>query len=45
MRVGACAQEYPSPLRRPIRNAPQKHFWCAEIILLSADGVGTVEIM
>jgi transposase len=27
------------------RNAPQKHVWRAEIILLSADGVGTVEIM
>ena len=26
-------------------NAPQKHVWRAEIILLSADGVGTVEIM
>jgi transposase len=27
------------------RNAPQKHVWRAEIILLSADGAGTVEIM
>jgi transposase len=27
------------------RNAPQKHVWRAEIILLSADGHGTVEIM
>ena len=27
------------------RNARQKHVWRAEIILLSADGVGTVEIM
>src|SRR5919106_3024571 len=27
------------------RNAPQKHVWRAEIVLLSADGVGTVEIM
>ena len=27
------------------RNAPQKHVWRAEIILLTADGVGTVEIM
>ncbi|AZN98079.1 hypothetical protein EJ070_01390 [Mesorhizobium sp. M1E.F.Ca.ET.045.02.1.1] len=27
------------------RNAPQKHVWGAEIILLSSDGVGTVEIM
>ena len=27
------------------RNAPQKHVWRAEIVLLSADGHGTVEIM
>ena len=27
------------------RNTPQKHAWRAEIVLLSADGVGTVEIM
>ena len=27
------------------RNAPQKHVWRAEIVLLSAAGVGTVEIM
>ena len=27
------------------RNSPQKHVWRAEIVLLSADGVGTVEIM
>jgi len=27
------------------RNAPQKHVWRAEIILLSIDGLGTVEIM
>jgi len=27
------------------RNAPQKHVWRAEIILLSGIGVGTVEIM
>ena len=27
------------------RNAPQKHVWRAEIILLSANGAGTVEIM
>lgn len=26
-------------------NAQQKHVWRAEIILLSADGIGTVEIM
>ncbi len=27
------------------RNAPQKHVWRARIVLLSADRVGTVEIM
>ncbi len=27
------------------RNTPQKHVWRAEIVLLSADGVGTSEIM
>jgi hypothetical protein len=27
------------------RNSPQKHVWRARIVLLSADGVGTVEIM
>jgi hypothetical protein len=27
------------------RNAPQKHVWRAKMILLSADGAGTVEIM
>jgi len=27
------------------RNAPQKHVWRSEIVLLSADGFGTVEIM
>src|SRR5271169_1234771 len=27
------------------RNAPQKHVWRAEIVLLSADGIGTNEIM
>src|SRR5260221_8111691 len=27
------------------RNAPQKHVWRAAIVLLSADGVGTNEIM
>jgi hypothetical protein len=27
------------------RKAPQKHVWRAEIVLLSAPGVGTVEIM
>ena len=27
------------------RNAPQKHVWRAEIVLLTADGVGANEIM
>ena len=27
------------------RNTPQKHVWRAEIVLLTADGVGTNEIM
>lgn len=27
------------------RNAAQKHVWRTEIVLLSADGVGTSEIM
>src|SRR5688572_27413759 len=27
------------------RNTPQKHAWRAEIVLLSTDGIGTVEIM
>jgi Homeodomain-like domain len=27
------------------RNAPQKHVWRAEIVLLNADGIGTNEIM
>src|SRR3954470_15243747 len=27
------------------RNRPQKHVWRAQIVLLTADGLGTVEIM
>ena len=27
------------------RNSPQKHVWRARIVLLTADGLGTVEIM
>lgn len=27
------------------RNSPQKHVWRSRIVLLTADGVGTVEIM
>ena len=52
---GVCAQEYrftvsPADRDRLVavirdRNSPQKHVWRAEIVLLSADGAGTVEIM
>ena len=55
MRIGACDQEYPSLSSRPDRrrlaalvrdrNAPHKQVWRAEIVLLSAAGVGTNEIM
>jgi hypothetical protein len=49
---GACEPEFPS-LSSPVtaavlardRNAPHKHVWRAEIVLLSANGVGTHEIM
>jgi len=27
------------------RNSPQKHFWRAQIVLLSADSFGTIEFM
>ncbi len=27
------------------RNSPQKHVWRAQVVLLTADGCGTVEIM
>jgi transposase len=27
------------------RNSPQKHVWRAEIVLLTADGIGTTEVM
>jgi transposase len=27
------------------RNSPQKHVWRAEVVLLTADGIGTTEIM
>ena len=37
----------PPAARRSLkdRNTPQKHVWRAEIVLLSADGIGTNEIM
>jgi len=50
MRTGICFTVSPIDRQRLTaiardRNAPQKHVWRAAIILLSADGVGTVEIM
>src|SRR4029077_15606345 len=50
MRAGVFISVSPSVRRRlqaliRNRNAPQKHVWRSEIILLSADGIGTNEIM
>jgi transposase len=50
MRTGISIDVTPSDRRRlealvRDRNAPQKHAWRAEIVLLTADGLGTVEIM
>ena len=50
MRTGISITLNPSDRRRLTalardRNAPQKHVWRAEIVLLSANGVGTHEIM
>jgi len=50
MRTGISFFVSPSDCRRLAalvgdRNAPQKHVWRASIILLSAEGAGTVEIM
>jgi transposase len=50
MRTGISITVKPSDRKRlkailKDRNAPQKHVWRAEIVLLSADGVGTNEIM
>ena len=49
MRTGISFEVMPADRRRleaivRDRNAAQKHVWRAEIILLSADGLGTVEI-
>jgi hypothetical protein len=49
MRIGISVTVPPSDRRRlealvRDRNAPQKQVWRAEIVLLSADGVGTNEI-
>jgi transposase len=50
MRTGISITLKPADRRRlkalaRDRNAPNKHVWRAEIVLLSADGVGTNEIM
>ena len=50
MRTGISITLKPSDRRRLAalardRNAPHKHVWRAEIVLLSADGIGTHEIM
>jgi transposase len=50
MRTGISITVKPSDRKRlkailKDRNAPQKHVWRAEIVLLSADGCGTNEIM
>ncbi len=50
MRTGISITLKPADRRRlktlvRDRNAPQKHIWRAEIVLLSADGLGTNEIM
>jgi transposase len=50
MRTGISITLKPADRRRlkalaRDRNAPHKHVWRAEIVLLSADGFGTNEIM
>src|SRR5712672_724986 len=50
MRTGISITLKPADIRRlkalvQDRNTPQKHVWRAEIVLLTADGVGTNEIM
>ena len=50
MRTGISIAVSPSDRRRlqglvRDRNTAQKHAWRAEIVLLTADGVGTIEIM
>ena len=50
MRTGISITLKPADRRRLAalardRNAPHKHVWRAEIVLLSADGIGTNEIM
>jgi hypothetical protein len=50
MRAGIVVNVTPGDRRRleaivGNRNAPQKHVWRAKIILATADGCGTAEIM
>src|ERR1700742_3352326 len=50
MRTGICITLKPADRRRLAtlardRNAPHKHVWRAEIVLLTAAGLGTNEIM
>jgi DNA invertase Pin-like site-specific DNA recombinase len=50
MRTGISITLKPADRRRlkvvvQDRNAPHKHVWRAEIVLLSADGIGTNEVM
>src|ERR1700731_4961784 len=50
MRTGICITLKPGDRRRLAalardRNAAHKHVWRAEIVVLSADGIGTHEIM
>jgi hypothetical protein len=50
MRTGITITISPAERRRLLalvkdRNAPQKHVWRAEIVLLSAGGAGTYAIM
>src|ERR1700730_15668629 len=50
MRTGVTVYLSPTDRKRlqlivDDRNSPQKHVWRARIVLASADGLGTVEIM
>jgi hypothetical protein len=50
MRTGVTIQLSPTDRKRlrtivDDRNSPQKHVWRARIVLATADGLGTMEIM
>jgi len=50
MRTGVIVDVSPADRDRLVavladRDSPQKHFWRARIVLLTADGLGTAEIM